>query len=238
MLLEQSRTRSSAGPSADIMSLRGKRLVWASETGDGRNLDAGRVKWLCGGDTLVGRMPYARREVTFRPSHTLIVLTNHKPKVDPTDFAVWDRIHLVPFEYSFVDNPKKPNERLRDPQLLDRLKSEASGVLALMVRGCLEWQEQGLNPPPEVIEATAAYRRGEDLIGQFIDECCVVDKHCQARAGKLWDEYQAWCDSNGCPSATRNKFADYLLEQFDRIDGRHRVYMGIGLKTKDENAGN
>jgi hypothetical protein len=46
MLLTQRHTKSSADASADIMRLRGKRLVWASETGQGRSVNPGRLKWL------------------------------------------------------------------------------------------------------------------------------------------------------------------------------------------------
>ena len=52
LLLKQVHPRSSAAPSPDVMALRGKRLVWASETDEGRRLDTAKVKWLVGGDTL------------------------------------------------------------------------------------------------------------------------------------------------------------------------------------------
>ncbi|HQN18497.1 MAG TPA: phage/plasmid primase, P4 family, partial [Syntrophobacteraceae bacterium] len=147
MLLEQGRTRSSAAPDSDLMALRGKRVVWASETDEGRKLNAGRVKWLVGGDTLVGRAPFAKREITFKPTHTLLLLTNHKPKADPTDYALWQRVHLIPFALSFVDEPHQANERKRDPYLIERLRAESSGILAWLVRGCLAWQREGLRPP-------------------------------------------------------------------------------------------
>lgn len=96
ILLDQSRLRSSAAPSSDIIALRGRRLAWASETDEGRKLNAGRVKWLVGGDTLVGRAPFGRREITFSPTHTLFLLTNHKPKADPADYALWGKTPLDP----------------------------------------------------------------------------------------------------------------------------------------------
>ncbi|MBM4275594.1 MAG: DNA primase, partial [Deltaproteobacteria bacterium] len=91
LLLQEWRPRSSAAPSPDIMALRGKRLVWASETDQGRKLNAGRVKLITGGDTLTGRNPYDKREVTFAPTHTLLLLTNFRPRVDPIDSALWER---------------------------------------------------------------------------------------------------------------------------------------------------
>jgi len=55
LILKQRFAKHSGGPTSDIMNLRGKRLVWVSETDEGRRLNAGKVKWLVGGDTLTGR---------------------------------------------------------------------------------------------------------------------------------------------------------------------------------------
>lgn len=76
MLLQQKQPRSAAAPSPDIIALRGLRLAHASESGEGRRYDAGKLKWLSGADTLTGRGPFDRDQVTFKPSHTLILLTN------------------------------------------------------------------------------------------------------------------------------------------------------------------
>lgn len=238
MLLDQGRARSSAGPSADIMSLRGRCIAWASETDEGRKLNAGKVKWLVGGDTLVGREPYARREVSFKPSHTLFLLTNHKPKADADDFALWQRIHLIPFTQSFIDRPTAENEKQRNPKLAEKLKTEAPGILAWMVRGFLAWQKEGLNPPSTVVNATKNYRMDEDLLGQFVCECCVVTQYAMTKAGALRKAYEQWCNDNGYHPVSGNKFSKYLLNHFDRDDsGRHRIYLGVGLKAgqQDEN---
>jgi len=129
------------------MALKGKRIVWASETGEGRHLNIGKVKWLTGEDTITARAPFAKRQITFSPTHTLFLLTNHKPHITADDYAIWQRVHLVPFNLSFIDEPKTEYERKRDPDLSKKLKEEASGILAWLVRGCLSWRIEGLNPP-------------------------------------------------------------------------------------------
>jgi putative DNA primase/helicase len=172
MLLEQRWKRSSASPSPDIMALRGRRLVWTSETGEGRHFDLGKIKRLVGGDTLCGRYPFGRIEITFRPTHTLVLLTNHRPGAPADDYAFWQRVHLIPFSLSFVDNPAHSDERRRDPDLLNKLKQEAPGILAWLVRGNLYSRYRGLNPPDTVRDATEAYRAEEDSVGQFISARC------------------------------------------------------------------
>jgi putative DNA primase/helicase len=234
MLLLQSHGRQSGAPASDIMALRGRRLVWASETGEGRYLDAGKLKWLTGGDTLTGRVPYGKRQDTFSPTHTVILLTNHRPHAAASDHALWARIHLIPFSQSFVDDPTKPNEHKRDPSLLEKLAREASGILAWLVRGCLLWQKEGLRPPKAVLAATESYRMDEDLIGNFLSECCIVGENAETPAGKLYKAYQQWCAQMGHKSVSGTKFGMNLKDRFDSYeDRRGTFYRGLGLLVGD-----
>jgi putative DNA primase/helicase len=233
MLLAQRFSRPSGSPASDLMYLRGKRLVWASETGEGRTLDAGKVKWLSGGDTIVGRSPYGKEEVAFAPTHTLILLTNYRPRAGSTDHALWSRIHLVPFSLSFVDDPKQPYERKRDVKLLHKLRAEAPGILAWLVRGCLLWREQGLNPPAIVKEATKHYRDEEDIIGSFIKERCTLEPHAEVQAGKLYEAYKSWAEHAGLHAFNQKQFGKDVRDRFDSYENSHSgrtYYLGLELR--------
>ncbi len=236
MLLDQGRLRSSASPVSDIMALKGKRITWGSETDEGRKLNAGKVKWLVGGDTLCGREPYGKREITFKPTHTLFLLTNHRPRIDSNDYALWKRIHLVEFSLSFIDDPKEPNERKRDSDLPKTLKLEVSGILAWLIRGCLEWQKQGLNPPENIKSATQNYQNNEDDIKPYIDECCYKNSKAKVKAGALYDDYENWCKKSGIEPANKKRFSQYIRDRFDAtpktMTGTY--YLGIGLIDKNE----
>lgn len=229
LILKQRLLKPSGGPTSDIMGLRGKRLVWASETDEGRKVNAGKIKWLTGGDTLTGREMYGRRQVSFRPSHKLFLLTNHKPHANADDYALWKRIHLIPFTKSFVTDPKEPNELRADLQLPDKLKAEASGILAWLVRGCLAWQQEGLNPPATVKTATEEYRLEEDTIRIFIDECCETTGEVQA--GKLYAAFKTWCEENGIRPVSGVVFGKQIKERFDHYESRNRVYY-VGLDVR------
>ncbi|MBF0232882.1 MAG: DNA primase, partial [Desulfamplus sp.] len=165
MLLDQFRVANSAGPSPDIMGLRGLRMAFASETDDGCKISPSKVKWLTGNDIIVGRSPHDKYDVQFKPSHTLFLLTNHKPHAPAEDYAFWKRVVLFPFELSFVDqSPKADDERLADPHLSEKLEKELSGILAWMVRGCLAWQEMGVAAPKHLLSAVEGYQREEDSL--------------------------------------------------------------------------
>ena len=231
MLLDQGRMKNSAGPSPDIMSLRGLRIAFASETDQGRRFSTSRVKWLTGGDTLKGRYPHDKYETEFDPTHTLFLMTNSKPDVSDDDFAFWERVHLIPFELSFVERePEKFNERPADKYLRQKLLEEAPGILAWLIRGCLEWQRVGLAPPAAVIDATKEYRRDEDLLGHFLKECCIRDPAAETTAKELYDRFRTWWKINVSRKIlSQKKFGGMMVKKFKRSKSGTYRYFGIDL---------
>jgi len=231
MLLDQGRVKNSAGASPDIMALRGLRMAFASETDQGRRFSTSRVKWLTGGDTLKGRYPYDKYETEFLPTHTLILMTNSKPDVSDDDFAFWERVHLVPFELSFVERkPEKDNERPADKYLRQKLLEEGPGILAWLVRGCLEWQRIGLEPPPVVIDATLEYRRDEDMLGHFLKDCCYEELGIETTSAELYDRFRKWWEINVSRKVLSNKkFGGMMVKKFKRAKSGTYRYFGIGL---------
>jgi putative DNA primase/helicase len=189
--------------------LHGKRLVCAVETEDGKRLAESLVKELTGGDTIRARR-MRENFFEFAPTHKLVLCTNHKPQVRGTDNGIWRRLRLVPFGARFwnPDEPAKPGEsrppHLRaDKGLKDRLAAEREGILAWMVRGCLEWQRDGLGLPKRVAEATSEYRGEEDLIGQFVTDRCERWDDARVKASDLYAALRQWCERRGlkdCPS--------------------------------------
>jgi putative DNA primase/helicase len=233
ILLDQKRPRSSAGPSPDIMGLKGLRLAFASETDEGQRFSPAKVKWLTGGGQLVGRNPHDKYEIRFIPTHTLILLTNHKPQAPADDFAFWERLHLVPFRLSFVNrNPLASTERRAQKDLVDQLKGEASGILAWLVRGCLIYQKRGLDPPKSIVEATAEYRRDEDLLAQFLEDECFIEDHAQVNATDLYDCFADWFERNISKNVMKQKrFGTMITRRFEkrRLSGSVQ-YFGLRLK--------
>lgn len=235
MLLDQGRSRSSAGPSPDIMSLRGLRIAFASETDQGRRFAASRVKWLSGGDTLTGRNPHDRAQVTFPPSHLLILATNFKPQANADDHAFWARMHLVNFPLSFVERPSAPNERKIDKTLEEKLMSEASGILAWLVRGCLEWQAEGLNPPAVILKATAEYRRREDDLAGFLEEKCEIREGAEVTAKAIYSAFKEWFIANIADKApSQKRFGEMLGRRFEKdSNGPGKTIRYLGLELRD-----
>ena len=180
--------RSESHPS-EICDLFGKRLVAAVETGEGRRLDESLVKQLTGGDHIRARR--MREDFwEFAPSHHIMMATNHKPLIRGTDVGIWRRLRLVPFNVQ-IDGAAA------DLAMSSKLKSERAGILAWMVRGCLSWQEIGLEEPESVREATCEYRSDSDLIGRFLDEHTLADSTLRTKCGDLYTRFKTWVDASG-----------------------------------------
>ena len=88
--------RSSSVPH-DTINLQGKRIVVCSEMDEADNFSESMIKDLTGGDTINARGLY-RNPVNFQPTHTLWIYGNHKPIIQGTDYGVWRRIKLIPFQ--------------------------------------------------------------------------------------------------------------------------------------------
>jgi len=232
LLLDQGRVKNSAGPSPDIMSLKGLRIAFASETDQGRRFSQSKVKLLTGGDTLRGRNPHAIYETVFEPTHMVILLTNHQPQATGDDNAFWKRLHLIQFELSFVTHkPVHDHERPADLALKEKLITEGPGILAWLVRGCLEWQRIGLDPPPKIIKDTNQYRQEEDILEGFIKDCCYEDPKTLTPSADLFDKFKEWYSENVTKRGFvgRKQFGRMMGMRFDRVKKGTQHYVGIGL---------
>jgi putative DNA primase/helicase len=225
------RRASSGAAQPHIMALRGKRLAWCSESEAQDRLSVAQVKQLTGGGTITGRSLY-QNMITFIPTHKLVLMTNCLPQIQAAhDDPIWDRLKLVEFKNRFVSNPRAANERLADTQLGEILRADASGILAWLVQGFLIWQEQGLaQEPASVRAAVQTYRKDEDVLGLFLEECCLMTPEAQVKAGALYAAYQAWCERTGMKPWSGKVFGETASNRFSRGHTRAgKVYRGLGL---------
>src|SRR5207248_9902873 len=206
----------------------GLRLAVLHETDAGRHLAEGTVKRLTGGDRLKARR--MREDFwSFDPSHTFVMLTNHKPIVTGTDEGIWRRIRLVPWTVVI------PADQ-RDEQLGDQLALEADAVLAWMVDGYRSWRQQGMSEPGAVQQATAAYRDESDAIQRFLDERCVTGPGASVQSSHLFAAWERWCAVEGEQPDTAKAFATELQKRgHDKERTRTgAVWRGLGLGSEEK----
>jgi len=210
------------------MRLRGARLAFCSETEKGRRFAEATMKRLVGGDPIEANLMH-KNPITFDPSHTLIMLTNHLPKVSGDDPAVWRRILVVPFDVVIPESE-------RDGELPDRLRLASSEVLAWAIGGWRDYQEQGLNPPKAVRVRTQAYQAASDALARFLDERVMVNANAFEKAREMFAAWTKWCLSNGEPPGSEVEFAASmdLRGYTKKRTGAGMVYCGVTLMSQEE----
>lgn len=221
-------TRMGGGIPNDLARLPGARFVSAVETDEGRRLAEGLVKRITGGDTMTARFLHAEW-FDFRPQFALWLAANHLPAIQGTDDAIWRRIRLIPF------NVQIP-EAERDPHLDAKLKAEADGILTWAIDGAIEWARNGLTQPDAVLHASRSYRAEQDTLGEFLEECCVIDANAWVPVGEFHHAYEAWCTDRGEKARGTKWLTQRLTPRgIDRgqlpTGNRARIYIGLGLAT-------
>lgn len=210
----------------DLAGLRGARVVTATETEQGRRWNESRIKEITGGDRITARFMH-RDNFTYPPTYKLFMSGNHKPAIRNVDEAMRRRMHLIPFEVTI------PRER-RDRQLQEKLLKERDGILAWALEGCMQWQRMGLCPPQSVQDATSEYFEGEDAMGRWIEERCVLSANAKSLTAELFNDWKQWADGAGEFVGSQRRFADLLItrgtEKWRNSVGL-RGFRGIGLKV-------
>lgn len=225
--------RDAGGPRNDIARLAGKRLVISIEVDEGKRLAEGLIKMITGGDTVTARFLY-REAFEFVPQFKLTLAANHAPRVRDDDEAMWRRILRVPFESVIPKEERDPGVKkaLRDPE------TSGAAILAWAVRGCREWQREGLGVPPVVEEATREYRKGQDPLRGFLSECCILSAESWAYAGELREAYERWAKENGEQDLIKGREWGERLRIHggvaDKVAKGRRIWRGIGLLSGPE----
>jgi putative DNA primase/helicase len=211
-----------------IAALRGRRLVVSNELEDKAVLAEQTVKMLTGGDTLSGRELYGRR-FNFSPTHKVLLVTNHPPRVRSNDHAIWRRVRLVPFKVTI------PADK-QDADLRRRLVDEhGPGVLAWLFSGAVRWHADGLGTASAVDVASEAYRAEQDTFGTFLAEKTVRIPRGRSKVGDLWEVWRQWCDlANERPGRKQDfskglEGSGHVIEEY-----RGGKYVaGLGILTED-----
>jgi putative DNA primase/helicase len=223
--LFMAKDKNSGGPSEDLANLQGKRFVMASEIEDGRRLAVVLIKEMTGGEVIRADRKY-EHEVEFQPVHKIWLVGNHKPIITDTTLSIWRRVKLIPFTVTIGN--KEIN-----PDLPSKLEAELPGILAWAVRGCLEWQKYGLQEPKEVANATSDYRHEQDILGDFIDDYCLIKPAAAVSKHELKEAYEEWCNGTGTQPASQKTFRARLVERgiTEGKSGSTRYWKGITLTS-------
>lgn len=176
----------------EMAELKGKRLVIAAELEEGMRLNTSVVKQLCSTDEVSAEKKY-RDPFKYTPTHTLVLYTNHLPRVGANDDGTWRRLIVIPFN-------AKIEGKVDIKNYADYLAEKAGGaVLSWIIEGAKKVIEHDfkLSIPQCVSDAIAHYRENNDWLSMFIEDCCEVDSSYTQKSGELYQKYRAYCARTG-----------------------------------------
>lgn len=218
----------------DIARLVGMRFVSASENSTESLLDESLVKKLTGNEKVSARFLH-QEYFDFYPQFKIWWGFNHQPYIRDNTNSIWRRILLVPFEQIIPDSEQ-------DKKLSEKLKLEAPGILNWMVDGLKEYYIIGINAPDCVKTATNEYREDQDILHDFIKECCdtkndkdFAGKDLTIEAGALYNNYKGWFSFNGGSpkdQLSMTKFGRLIVElgYVRKRTNKCKEYHGISIK--------
>jgi P4 family phage/plasmid primase-like protien len=218
-LVDAASFESSAGaPRADLVALQGKRVVVASESDANGKLKAALLKNMSGGEVIAARRPHATEQVYIRPTWSIFMVSNHLPTISDRDHGIWRRVVVIAFLRNFMGDPTVT----KDPHLERKLLTEATGILAWLVRGALEYRMLGLLPPESITRAASAYRCDMDYLAEWLKERCVVEDDAFTTSAAAYFDFKQWAALKGYGEHVRSVSAlAKKLHEFPRGEGKH-----------------
>jgi putative DNA primase/helicase len=219
--LAEGRGRSAGQATPDLAILPGVRLLRTSEPKRGAQFDEGLIKMVTGGEPIMARnlnLPYFR----FYPAFKLTISGNHRPRIGGTDEGIWRRMTLVPWRVTI------PEEK-RDPNLVDKLREEASGILNRYLDGLRDYLDHGLMLLEEVTAATVEYRRDHDTLGRWLEECTEPKEGVRTSHQAALALFNAWAAANGLTFWKGKGFTNAMTERGIQKTKSGNIYF-VGLQ--------
>lgn len=212
----------------ELAEVKGKRILIAAELEEGMRLSTSIVKQLSSTDEIEGEKKY-KDPFKFKPTHTLVLYTNHLPKVGAMDTGIWRRLIVIPFNATIMGNGEIKNY---SKYLLD---NAGPYIVKWIIEGAQKAIKANfkLKLPKCVKEAIEKYKADNDWMSHFLDECCEVGDGLEEKSGELYSAYRSYSARSGEFTRSTTEFYGSLTQ---RGFNRHRTNKGTfvyGLKLAE-----
>lgn len=212
----------------EMAEVKGKRLLIAAEMQEGARLNDSIVKQLCSTDDVFAEKKY-KDPFSFTPCHTLVLYTNHLPKVSASDDGIWRRLIVIPFDAKIEGKSdiKNYGEYL--------YQHAGESILAWIIEGAKKVIALDYKiPVPECVQkAIDEYRSQNDWFGHFLDDKCELDASFRESSSSLYQAYRNYCvDTNEYIRSTADFYFALETAGYERIKSKNkRFFKGLRLKT-------
>jgi P4 family phage/plasmid primase-like protien len=213
-------------------------------------LNIGELKKLSGGDSYWARDLFETGKTTKEviPMFTITFICNKLPKLKYSDKATWNRLRVIPFESTFVEPgqecPKTLEEQMKQKRFpMDRtFGKKIPEIVSAFAWYLLEWRQKiTIRVEPEKVkEATAIYRRQNDIYRQFIEECVAEDKSYILSLTEIYSQFKEWF-REGWSNTSNLPIKNEVKEYFEKLWGepeRGCRWTGYRIRTLEEDIEN
>jgi P4 family phage/plasmid primase-like protien len=212
----------------ELAEAKGKRMLIAAELEEGMRLNTANVKQLCSTDEIYAEKKY-KDPFSYTPTHTLVLYTNHLPKVGAIDKGTWRRLIVIPFDAKIEGSADIKN-------YADYLFEKAGGaILTWVIEGARKViaDNYKIDPPQKVRDAIEHYKESNDWLSYFLSERCELDPAYVAKSSEVYNEYRIFCTQVGEFTRSTTDFYTALeTVGFERYrDRKGRYIKGLRLKT-------
>ena len=215
----------------EMAEVKGKRLLIAAEMQEGARLNDSTVKQLCSTDDVFAEKKY-KDPFSFKPCHTLVLYTNHLPRVSASDDGIWRRLIVIPFNAKITGSSdiKNYSEYLYD--------NAGGAILSWIIEGSKKVIDADYHiPVPACVQkAIDDYRSQNDWFGHFIEEKCIIGNEYKENSSNLYQAYRNHCiDCNEYVRSTADFYFAMENAGYERVTlSRKRYFKGLRLHTEDD----
>ena len=213
----------------ELAEAKGKRMIIAAELEEGMRLNTSNVKQLCSTDEIYAEKKY-KAPFSYVPAHTLVLYTNHLPRVGAIDQGTWRRLIVIPFNAKIEGKADIKN-------YADFLFKMAGGaVLQWIIEGAKRViaSDYKIAQPRVVQDAIQKYKENNDWLSHFLEDCCEIDPSYEAKSGEVYNTYRSYCNQMGEYARSTTDFYT-AIEAADFT--RHKTKKGMlirGFRLKSE----
>lgn len=214
----------------DIATLRGERMAVVAELEENAVLSPSQVKLLTSSDQIRGEVKF-KDPCNFTPSHTIVLYSNHLPRVPSSDRGTRRRIRVIPFMVSQEGKGEIKN-------YAERLVEDAGpAIMQWLVEGAKEIDRLGYQLPAcEVADnITQEYLATENPLPRFLSEECLIGENEKQRCSELVIAYNRWAkDMRETPFTARRITLEMAGLGYQKIRRRSGEYW-VGVRLRNMN---
>lgn len=163
------------------------------------------LKTLTGGGLYQVRKLY-KDSVTIRNRTKLVLACNELPATDDCTVGFKERLLIVPFKAYLMNDPEY------DPHILDKLKTEAPGIINWLIAGFRRLQIQNGFTKSAIVDGfIASYMEDNDSIADFLKNEVTLGEKLADNKQEIYEHYSTFTKSSGAYPLKKTRFFNNLV---------------------------